>query len=137
MSDDKSYRIYRRTDGRCHLCGKKLAFTNYGVLGARGAWEIEHSGARANGGTDHGNNLYAACIGCNRAKGSLTSRTARAWNGRTRAPLSTDRKRQVRRKNTILGGGIGALIGGAMFGPAGALLIGGAGAIVGNELDPD
>lgn len=33
--------IYDRTSGYCHLCGKKLAFTNYARFGERGAWEIE------------------------------------------------------------------------------------------------
>jgi hypothetical protein len=53
--------IYDRTTGRCHLCGKRLAFHNYGCHGTRGAWHIEHSVPRANGGTDHVNNLYPGC----------------------------------------------------------------------------
>jgi 5-methylcytosine-specific restriction endonuclease McrA len=52
----------------------KLAFTNYGKRGARAAWEVDHSRAKANGGTDHLNNLMPACIPCNREKGTLTSR---------------------------------------------------------------
>ena len=28
--------IFERTDGRCHLCFARLAFSNYGQLGARG-----------------------------------------------------------------------------------------------------
>lgn len=35
-SDDLNA-IYDRTSGYCHLCGKKLAFTNHGAVGARGA----------------------------------------------------------------------------------------------------
>lgn len=38
-------RIYDRTSGYCHLCHKKLAFTNYGRYGAKGVWEVEHSNA--------------------------------------------------------------------------------------------
>jgi HNH endonuclease len=59
-------RIYDRTCGYCHLCGKKLSFQNYGRFEKRRAWEIEHSIPRAMGGSDHLNNLYPACIGCNR-----------------------------------------------------------------------
>ncbi|MGH7298189.1 MAG: HNH endonuclease, partial [Polyangiaceae bacterium] len=60
--------IYDRTSGKCHLCGSKRAFKNYGTQGARGAWTVDHSMARAAGDTDHGNNLYVACISCNSSK---------------------------------------------------------------------
>jgi 5-methylcytosine-specific restriction endonuclease McrA len=66
--------IYDRTEGQCHNCRKRLTFRNYGLFGKRGAWEIEHSVAQARGGTDHGNNLFAACISCNRSKGDSSSR---------------------------------------------------------------
>lgn len=80
--------IFERTDGRCHLCGVQLAFSNYSQHGERGAWEIEHSRCRAKGGSDRLCNLYAAHIRCNRSKGTVTTRTARLWKGRARAPLS-------------------------------------------------
>lgn len=113
--------IYRRTGGYCHLCHKKLAFGNYAAFGQRGAWEIEHSVPRTYGGTDRLCNLYAACISCNRQKQHVTTRTARRWNGQTRAPLSRELRRQLREENTLLGTGIGFLLG-APFGGAGALL---------------
>ena len=47
--------IYDRTSGYCQICHRKVYFNNYGVLGARGAWEIEHSRPQALGGTHHGN----------------------------------------------------------------------------------
>lgn len=37
FSDEQLNKVCDRTDGRCHLCGKKLVFKNYGCLGARGA----------------------------------------------------------------------------------------------------
>lgn len=104
--------IYDRTAGRCHLCGKQVCFTNYGDSEGRGGWEVEHSTPRAKGGTDHGNNLYPAHISCNRAKGTLTSRTVRAWHGRTRTPLSKERQEAIRESNAWAGaiiGGIAAL----------------------------
>lgn len=99
--------IYGRTDGRCHLCGKKIARKNYGLLGNRGAWEVDHSVPRAKGGTDHGNNLYAACMSCNRSKQAGSSRSARRRNGVRRAPLSKKRKDEIRSRNAVVGGGMG------------------------------
>lgn len=94
MDFSRIERIYRKTDGNCHICYKKLSLSNYGKLGNKGAWEIEHSVPRVKGGTDHSNNLFAACISCNRDKGTHTSRTARAWHGRTKAPLSREKKEE-------------------------------------------
>lgn len=136
-STDELEVIYDRTSGYCHLCRKKLAFTNYGVLGARGAWEVEHSVARANGGTDRLNNLYAACIPCNREKRDGSTRAARARNGHTRAPLSREKRAQVRTRNTVAGGAAGAAVGGMLFGPVGALIGGGIGATIGNKTRPE
>jgi HNH endonuclease len=97
--------IYERTEGRCHICRKRLSFCNYGRLGARGAWEIEHSVAQARGGTDHLNNLFPACIPCNRRKGDCSSKSARRQHGYECAPFSS----RKRKRNAILGAGIGSL----------------------------
>lgn len=129
-------RIYDRTGGYCHICHKKLSFINYGSHGDRGAWHVEHSRAQANGGTHHGNNLYAACIGCNLEKGTVTTRTARNWNGRTRAPLSRDQRNTARTENAVAGGVIGGLVG-LFFGPVGAAIGAGLGAKIGHDLKPD
>src|SRR5689334_15780235 len=85
--------IYRRTCGYCHLCHAKLSLKNYGQPGKRGAWQVEHSVPRSKGGTDHLNNLFAACIGCNLDKSNRTTRTARGWNGKLRAPLNPSRRK--------------------------------------------
>lgn len=135
-TDHQLTRVFERTDGNCHICWRKLCFCNYGRFGTRGAWEVEHSNARCNGGTDHGNNLYAAHITCNREKGSVTTRTARSWNGRTRAPLSKKRKDEIRSNNCFGGSAIGALAGAALAGPAGFVLGAILGAIAGNEITP-
>lgn len=129
-------RVFERTEGRCHLCRKKLSLCNYGLLGRRAAWEVEHSIARANGGTDHGNNLYAACIVCNRQKRVLSTRAARARNGFARAPYS----KKQRTKNAIIGATIGSIAIGVLF-PQYRLLslvVGAAvGALAGNKAEPD
>jgi len=65
-------RIYRKTNGRCRYCGKKLAWKNYGRPWARAAWEVDHSIPISRGGTDHLNNLFPACIRCNREKRDMT-----------------------------------------------------------------
>src|SRR5579885_3142611 len=98
---DELRAIFDRTDGHCHICGSGLCFSNYGQLGRRGAWEIEHSNPKCNGGTDRLNNCYAAHIACNREKGTKTTRTARRWNGRTKAPLSKQRKDAIRTENSL------------------------------------
>jgi 5-methylcytosine-specific restriction endonuclease McrA len=103
--DKDLQRIFLRTEGSCHICRKKLCFSNHGNLGRRGAWEIEHSMPVSKGGTDHLNNLYAACIRCNRSKGNATTRMARAEHGYRKAPLS----KEQRARNTWAGGAIGAL----------------------------
>lgn len=126
--NDKLKTIYAKTDGRCHLSGKKLSFTNYGTFGARGAWEIEHSVPKSKGGSDHMNNLYPACIAANRAKGNVTTRTARAGNGLTRAPRSAEGKEQLRQENAWKGLGLGVL--GIPFGPIGVGVLATIGALI-------
>jgi hypothetical protein len=136
-TDEQLEEIFDRTDGRCHLCKKKLAFKNYGRPGERAAWEVEHSNARANGGTDHGRNLKAACIPCNRAKGAGSTKAMREMNGLDRAPLSREKREEARDTNTVIGAGAGAVLGGVTFGPVGAVvgaLLGGA---VGRDAETD
>ncbi|HTD25207.1 MAG TPA: hypothetical protein VK738_21340 [Terriglobales bacterium] len=138
MASDKIelQRIFDRTDGHCHICWKKLCFNNYGDFGSRGCWEVEHSIARANGGTCHGNNKYAACISCNRSKGTNSSRLARLLNGRTRAPLSRSKKEKIRKDNTVGGSFLGGLAG-AFLGPGGILLGAILGGVIGNSIKPE
>lgn len=128
--------IYDKTRGRCHLCRKNLSFSNYGSQGRRGAWEVEHSVPRARGGSEHLNNLYAACISCNRSKGSFGTRAARAANGYRCAPHSEPQKRQ----NALKYAGIGSLA--ALLVPpqlrvVTALLGIAVGAAVGYDREPD
>ena len=97
--------IYDRTEGQCHICRKRLGFRSYGLFGKRGAWDIEHSIAQARGGTDHGNNLFAACISCNRGKSDSSSRAARRQHGYQCAPYSA----RKRKRNASIGAAIGSL----------------------------
>lgn len=130
-------KIFDRTSGKCHICGKKLAFSNYGKPGTRGAWEVEHSNPKVKGGSDHGNNLYAAHTSCNRSKRGGSTRSARAQHGRTRAPLSVVNTEKTRMKNTAAGAGVGLAIGAAIGGPPGALIGSGIGAFIGHSANPD
>jgi hypothetical protein len=129
--------IYQKTDGYCHLCRKKIARKNYGNTVARGAWEVEHSKPRSKGGTDHGNNLYAACITCNRSKGNSSTRTARSKNEFKGAPYSA----AMKKKNAVFGAGIGGALAWLLVPPpikAGAALIGiVAGGFFGANTEPD
>jgi len=134
--DEQLNGIYERTSGYCHICHKKLAFKNYGMLGARGAWEVEHSHPRARGGTNRLNNLYPACIPCNRSKGSSTTLSARAKNGKSRAPLSVNKRKKAKAASTLIGGAAGAAIG-SVAGPVGTLFGALLGAHIGNKKNPD
>lgn len=128
-------KVYSKTDGYCHICHKKLSFANYGKYGAKGAWHIEHSIAKANGGTDHLNNLYPACISCNLAKGVLDTKVARNYYGQTRAPYSKEKKQKIKTQNTV-NGAIGGAIVGSVFGPVGILIGTIAGAAIGENNSP-
>jgi hypothetical protein len=78
FSDEVLSYIYDKNDGYCWYCDKRLAFSNYGVLGERGAWEIDHSVPKSRGGTDYLRNLVPACIDCNRQKGTRMGKSLRA-----------------------------------------------------------
>ena len=128
--------IFEKTNGRCHICRSKLIFNNYGRFNARKAWEVEHSVPRAKGGTDHLNNLFAACVSCNRSKGSSSTRCVRAKNGYKSAPLSKGKKIN----NALVGGAFGALA--TLIVPphlrvfavvVGAVIV----VVIGHEVEPD
>ena len=136
FSNERKQAIFEKTDGQCHICRKKLARKNYGVVGARGAWEVEHSKAQANGGTHHLNNLYPACIPCNRSKGKSPTTAARQKNGFKKAPLS----KAARSKNAWVGGALGATaarIAFASSGPVGWVCGAIVGAYIGNAFEPE
>lgn len=114
--------IYRCTSGYCHLCHTKLSRKNYGSIGKRGAWQVDHSVPRSKGGTDYLRNLKPACIDCNLDKSNKTTRTARSWNGKMRAPLSPERRKQAKAENAILGAVGGGFFGFAVAGPVGAVV---------------
>lgn len=137
FSDEQRKAIFDRTRGKCHICHASLAFSNYGHHGRRGAWHIDHSIAVANGGTNHRNNLYVACISCNLDKGTATSRTARSRNGRTRAPLSRTKHAEARTTNAVGGGALGAGLGALFAGPPGALIGGLIGMAIGSDIDSE
>jgi len=128
--------IFDRTSGYCHICRKQLAFTNYGKKGNRGAWEVEHSKPKAKGGTNHLNNLYAACIPCNRDKGVVTTRTARTHHGTSSAPLSREKRENAKTINAAKGAAIGGFVG-SFLGPLGTAAGAALGAKLGYNQNPD
>lgn len=136
FANDQRNNVYDRTSGKCHLCGRKLSFHNYGLFGARGAWEVEHSNPKSRGGTNRLNNLYPACISCNRAKNNRSTRSARAVYGKRKAPLSVGARRKAKVQNAVVAGILGA-VAGSIFGPGGAILGGALGAGLGHNQDPD
>jgi hypothetical protein len=137
VDPERKRTIFDRTRGKCHICHKKLAFKNHGTFGARGAWHVEHSVAIANGGTNHGNNLYAACISCNLEKCTSASRTARAWAGTHRAPLPAHKYAEAKSNSAFTGAAIGATLGAVIAGPPGAILISFLALAFGYETNPE
>lgn len=93
IDEAKRVAVFEKGNGECHYCEKELSLYNRSRFG-RGAWEVEHSIPRANGGTDHLNNLVPACWTCNLDKGTLTARTHhRAIAGKRAARVSRRRWR--------------------------------------------
>jgi len=136
--DDSILRaIYAKTNGRCHICHKRLAFSNYGEHGARGAWEVDHSIPVAEGGTDHLNNLFPAHTTCNRRKQAQSNQIVRSAHGITRAPLSSDAVRREKFGNALSGAFAGGLLGARIAGPAGFWIGAIAGGFMGFQIDPD
>lgn len=129
--------IYGRTTGYCHLCHAKLSRKNHGTVGARGAWHIEHSVPRSRGGSDHMNNLFAACIQCNCKKGNGSTRRARRSNGKTCAPLSPQKRKDAQFENGVAGAVTGGLAGMAFLGPVGGVIGAITGACIGSSQNPD
>jgi hypothetical protein len=129
--------IFRRSSGKCHLCHELLARCNYAREGERGAWEVEHSVPRSKGGTDRLSNLFPAHIECNRQKSNMTTRTVRRWNGKTRAPMSPEKREKAVAENSFLGFLGGAVAWCVALGPPGWILGAIGGAYLGSQLDPD
>jgi len=131
--DEVLDRIFHRTGGRCHLCGSQLSRPAYGRVGVRDGWEVDHSHARANGGSDHGNNLFAAHIACNRSRQAKPVQAIRRANGLVAPPMSTAQREQLRAQRVI---GFGTLCFGLVVlaggGPV-AILAGVLGAALGSE----
>ena len=85
MSYTDSYlsRVFEKKAGSCHICclPPKLVFSNYGLHGERGAWEVSHHRSLACGGSDSFDNHFAAHISCNRSKGAECLRGSRHSHG--------------------------------------------------------
>lgn len=127
--------IFAKTGGRCHLCRSRLVLRSYGALGARGAWERDHSVPRACGGSNALRNLYPACISCNRSKQHRSSASVRRLYGFRSAPLSRAKMAAIAERDMTHGAAIGAFIA-VMHTPTLQSLLGGAmvGAAVGASL---
>lgn len=135
--DDRLQAIFERANGRCHLCGKKLAFSNYGAHGRRGAWEVDHSRPIADGGTDHLNNLYPAHTSCNRSKQAQSSTAVRKINDRTRPPLSSAALEREKETHVLTGAFAGGLLGARIAGPHGFLIGAVVGGLAAGFVEPD
>jgi len=68
--EDRLNMIFNKTGGFCRHCQKQLSWNSYGSRDSRGGWEVDHSHARASGGTDNLRNLWPLCWNCNLDKSS-------------------------------------------------------------------
>lgn len=137
-SEEELQRIFDSSSGKCHLCLKPVKFEAYGQPSREGGWEVDHSRPRAEGGSDHGNNLYPAHSSCNRRRGTRSAREVRAEHGYSRPPRSAEERKRFKQDRAVGGFTVGALAAAGLglspigiFG--GALLL----ADVGHGLDPD
>ena len=134
--DKKRLRIiYNKTNGYCHICHKKLSFTNHARYSSKGAWEIDHSKPKTKGGSDRVNNLFSACVSCNRSKSAKSTAIARRKYGNTRAPYCKAKKQQIKRQKTTAKAVIGGLVG-SVFGLGGMIIGAGIGAVVNEDSSP-
>lgn len=105
-TDEQLKRIWKSTDGRCHLTGRRLLLKDYGKT-----WEVDHSKPRAKGGSDHGNNLKPALVSANRSKQATGSRATRRSHGLKRSPMSAAEQGRKRGGNTASGAVLGPVPG--------------------------
>jgi 5-methylcytosine-specific restriction endonuclease McrA len=139
-SEEQKDYIFHKTDGCCHLCGKKLARKNYAQKDERGCWEVEHSKSIANGGTDHLNNLFPACIPCNREKSntktSVQMRISKKIPPRVPPNASQKHKNKIQEakretdenhltESAVFGSFVGSLLGGPVGAIVGGVVVGG------------
>ena len=62
--------VFRKSGGRCHVCGKALVFAKYGHFGRLGEWELDHVKPTPEDGFPSVDSVFPACILCNRHKPS-------------------------------------------------------------------
>ena len=97
--------IYRKTNGYCYHCGKKIARKNYGKTRVRGAWEVEHGNPKSRGGVDDRRNWFPSCVSCNRKKGTMTTTEFRRQMEKARnSDKSGGRRLTLAEVNKILWG---------------------------------
>src|ERR1044071_5663005 len=116
-SPERLQQVFEKTDGHCHICHCRLQISKYGNTASDGGWHVDHSKPLSKGGTNHLNNLYAACAPCNINKGTKSSRSTRRELGNSRAPYSAQKKASIRTERTGAGSALGALAGGILGGP--------------------
>lgn len=63
--------LFDLTDGTCFYCEKSISVKNYGRVGERGAFEVDHFIPVSRGGDDEFENWVPACVDCNTRKADL------------------------------------------------------------------
>ena len=60
--------VHERTSRRCFYCGKQLSLANYGAVGAKDAWQVDHFIPVRSRGPHQPSNWVPACVDCNTRK---------------------------------------------------------------------
>ena len=75
MNKNKLIKIWDKISGRCHFCGEKLIFENYGKNKfIKGNWNIDHIFPKAMGGYNATVNYLPICGECNGLKWHRTGK---------------------------------------------------------------
>jgi uncharacterized protein (TIGR02646 family) len=69
-SVDRKRSLFRRQNGICHYCGRKMKISEFSV---------EHVLPTSRGGSNSWRNLVGACIECNHAKANMTLEEFMSW----------------------------------------------------------
>ena len=120
-------KIFKKTEGCCHVCKKKIDFKLYAKLHHKNGWQIvDRSRTEASGGNSAITNLWPVHAQC-----KLGQRTGKSRNARKAQEYShsSTEKRIQKDRREIVGGLVGGTLGLAA-GPAGVV----AGAALGVEI---
>ena len=110
---DELEHIFRKTNGRWHLCHGPLAWQNYGRRDVEDGWEVDHVKAAARGGSHLIRNMKAAHWRHNASRQDTHVLAARAQHGVRNSPLSAEEVAERAKKRLLFGATVAPFVLGA------------------------